>query len=82
MCKPQRRLARSLPAYRTALRLPHSEGNSDQDSGDRALRRDLPILVQFGEFSYHTNFAVTWRTRGLLLNVFVGLLNSGLLAVT
>jgi hypothetical protein len=27
--------------------------------GDRALRRDLTILVQFRKFSYQANFAVT-----------------------
>ena len=32
--------------------------------------------------SYQLNFAVIWKTRGLLLNVLVGLLNSGLLTVT
>jgi len=67
-----------LPAYRT--RLPHAIRTRIR--GDRALRRDLPILVQIREFSYQANFAVTWRTRGLLLNVLVGLLNSGLLTVT
>ena len=33
-------------------------------------------------FLYQKNFAVIWKTRGLLLNVLVGLLNSGLLTVT
>jgi hypothetical protein len=32
--------------------------------------------------TYQKNLAVIWTTRGLLLNVFVGLLNSGLLTVT
>jgi hypothetical protein len=34
-----------------------------------------------GGTPYQENFAVIWRTRGLLLNVLVGLLNSGLLTV-
>jgi hypothetical protein len=39
------------------------------------------ILVGVFGGLYQKNLAVIWRTRGLLLKVFVGLLNSGLLTV-
>ena len=49
----------------------------------RPLRAPQPVNLALSEAkSYQWNLAVIWSTRGLLLNVLVGLLNNGLLTVT